>query len=305
MTQTARVVARGLGFVEGPVWCQDGTACLVSMTSGCVFEIAPDGEVSTRAHVGQGANGATESKDGTIYVAQSGGYGFGRKRDLRVTGGVQWIDASKGFGYLTQDLVSPNDLCFGPDGCLYVTDPTRPVARSDSRLWRVDPSSGEAQLLASVDWYANGIGFGLESDALYVARSGEQRIVRLSLQGDRLGPAETVVQMVDGRPDGFAFDVDGNLIIAAVGSAPSTIQTWSSEGELLDVFAPGPGEFYTNIALSQTGSLIITDSAYGQLLAVDAWPTAGLPLHPFRSAEASRVPLADMTSSSGALSTTE
>jgi gluconolactonase len=283
MTGTPRVLARGLGFVEGPIWARDGSARVVSMTRGCVVGIAPDGQISTWAHVGQGANGAAESDDGALYVAQSGGYGFGRKRDLRVTGGVQWVDGRGGSGYATQDPISPNDLCFGPDGCLYVTDPTRPLARSDSRLWRVDPRSGDSQLLASVDWYANGIGFGLEPDALYVARSGEQRIVRFALDGDRLGPSETVVQMADGRPDGFAFDVDGNIIIGAVGVHPGTVQTWSPDGELLDVLVPGPGELYTNVALSQSRSLIITDSAFGQVIVVDDWPTAGLPLHPFRT----------------------
>jgi gluconolactonase len=187
--------------------------------------------------------------------------------------------------WLTRDPIAPNDLCLGPDGLLYVTDPTRRPSRDDGRLWRCDPETGEAEMLLSVPWYPNGIGFGPEDDALYVASTGEREIKRFPLLNGRLGRPEVVIRMERGHPDGFAFDADGNLIVCAVSmtEAPGELQTWSPNGRLLDVLRPGPGRRYTNAALSADRVLIVTDSDGGRVLAFDSWPTAGLPLHPFRA----------------------
>lgn len=32
----------------------------------------------------------------------------------------------------------------------------------DGRIWRVDPASGDAELLSSVPWFTNGLAFGLD-----------------------------------------------------------------------------------------------------------------------------------------------
>ena len=81
-----------------------------------------------------------------------------------------------------------------------------------------------------------------------------------------------------------AFDIHGNLIVAAVGAngKAGQIQTFDTSGRLLDAFEPGPHMKYTNLALSPTGTMLITDSEGGNALAFD-WPTRGLTLHPFRT----------------------
>lgn len=276
------VLAEGVGRCEGPVWRRDGSVAIVSLDHGRLYAWH-DGRTTVLAETGGGPNGAAEDAGGRLHVAQNGGRPPARSWPGG-TGGVQVVDGAGEVAWLTRDPVSPNDLCFGPDGLLYVTDPTRRrPARDDGRLWRCDPESGEAELLVSVDWYPNGIAFGPEDDAVYVADTGSSRIVRFPLVHGRLGAPEVAAAMPDGLPDGLAFDAAGNLLVAA--GAPGghgTIQTYDREGRLLDVFRPGPSPAFTNLALGGDRRLLITDSERHLLLLVEGWPTAGLPLHPFR-----------------------
>lgn len=277
-----RVAGTGMGFTEGPVFKSDDSIVVTSIDRGHLYEIGENG-VRLLAVTGGGPNGATEGSNGSIYVCQNGGRGPGWRRPA-MTGGIQEVRKDGAVEWITTDPISPNDLCFGPDGYLYVTDPTRGPAQDDGRLWRVDLKSKEAQLLASVHWYPNGIGFGREDDFVYVAATREGRIIRYALGGSGLGKPEVAIQMDHGRPDGFAFDSEGNIIIAAIGDdhRPGDIQTWSLDGKLLDVFEPGDHRFYTNVALGVDRKLVITDSDGGAALIVDNWPQSGLSLHPFR-----------------------
>jgi gluconolactonase len=177
------------------------------------------------------------------------------------------------------DPVSPNDLCFGPDGLFYVTDPTRPITRNNGRLQSVDPTSGDTEILAQVDSYSNGIGFGFDPEVLVVADSTNGKIVRFSLDDGRLGPPDAFIQVEKGRLDGFDFDVEGNLVLAV--PAAGRIETWSMEGELLDVTVAGPHDHYTNLALDEHGVLILCDAHEGTVIMYENWPAVGLPLFPF------------------------
>lgn len=283
---TSLVRAVGVGFCEGPVFHSSGNRVVVSLDHGCVYRIG-DGGAEQLAVTGGGPNGATEGSDGRLYIAQNGGAWPGRRTPAVSTGGIQVVGPDGDVDWLTQDPISPNDLCFGPDGYLYVTDPTRNGRRDDGRLWRCDPQTGETELLGSVGWYPNGIGFGPERDAVYVASTGDATIKRLEITASGLGGAEPVIRMRTGRPDGFAFDVDLNLVIAAVGDdehSRGSVQTWSLEGELLDEFHPGDGSYVTNVALSSDAELMVTDASGSRVVSVD-WPKAGLPLYPFRKHE--------------------
>jgi gluconolactonase len=278
------VLASGLGFLEGPVIRQDGSIAVVSIDRGTLYEIAPSGSVVELAVAEAGLNGATEGEGETMYLAHF--YGAPpAPAGVRSTGGLLAWTPDRGIDWISRDPVSPNDLCVGPEGSVYLTDPTR-RQRADGRLWRCDPATGAAELLRSVDWYPNGIGFGADPDVLFVASSFAQQIVRIPIEASGgVAKGEVVIQMTEGVPDGFAFDTEGNLIIAAPSmdhAKAGTIQTWSMRGELLDVFRPGKSRLYTNVALSTDGVLYITDADEGALLRVDDWPTRGLALHPFR-----------------------
>jgi gluconolactonase len=284
--QRARPVATGLGFTEGPVATQAGEHLVVSTSHGCVYRLA-DGGGERFADTSGAVNGATEGADGAIYLAQAGGHSkhYLMNPDagaLARVGGIQRAWADGRVEWVTMDPVTPNDLCFGPDGLLYFTDPTR-GRRDDGRLWRCDPITGLGELLASTGWYPNGIGFSAD-DALWVADTFQCRMIRYSLDDGRLGAPETAIQLDGGYPDGFAFDLAGNVVIGVVSvdGSPSQVETWSQNGERLDVFDPGPGERFTNVAFTADGGLLICDATAGAVLLVDDWPEGGLQLHPFR-----------------------
>jgi gluconolactonase len=290
----ARRIASEVGRCEGPVIRLDGEIVVTSMSHGKLYKIV-DGKTQVLADVGHSPNGATEGSDGIIYVAQAGGKRWGPGAGI---GGIQAVARDGSWRWVTQDPIAPNDLCFGPDGWLYCTDPTksplyftdptkrRDALRDDGRIFRCDVETGEARLLGSVPWYPNGIGFGPDN-ALYVANYSAQdpSIVRFSVEGDRLSKGELYVKMAIGhRPDGFLFDVGGNIVIGANsdGEPPGEIQTYDRNGRLIDTFVPGSEKKYTNVALGSDRVLIVTDTDGQAVLGVDGWPYAGLPLYPFR-----------------------
>jgi gluconolactonase len=273
-----------IGVAEGPIELSDGGFAVVSLHRGTIYRVSPGGGLSPLAVTGGGPNGLTVGADGSIYVAQSGGRSAGPGGRRFLTGGIQAVRPDGGLEWISQDPISPNDLCFGPDGQLYVTDPTD--ERLDGRIWRVDVNRRRAELLLSVDWYTNGLGFPPGDQWLYVASTYDGRVVRFPFHDGALGPPEVFIELGDGHPDGFAFDVEGNLTLGVKrGGGPTEIQTWSPAGELVDSFAPGSEGTFTNLLITADRRLVVTayrDPELGVAM-VEPWPRAGLPLHPFRS----------------------
>lgn len=274
-------LGNGLGTLEGPVTCRDGSLVVTSIDQGRLYRIA-DGVASVLATPGGGPNGATEGRDGSIYVAQNGGAAPARN-EIPARAGVQVIEPSGTLRQFGEGMISPNDLCFGPDGFLYVTDPTRKPQRDDGRIWRCNVETLECEPLFTCDWYPNGIGFAADDDWIYVADSRHCRIVRLPLADPRLEHLETVLNVEHGIPDGFAFDADGNLVVACpnFGPAGGDVQVYRN-GRRVEVIRPGQSKLYLNVAISADARLYICDADLGQVITY-AWPCPGLALHPFRS----------------------
>src|SRR5437764_93584 len=171
----------------------------------------------------------------------------------------------------------PNDLCFGPDGLLYYTDPHNWEDLANLGVGRVGRTTldGRVELVAEIPAFPNGIAFGPD-DRLYVAQSVTQKILVMDAKP---GATPAVwATLPPGFPDGFCFDAAGRLY--AAGSLGDLLVVFEPDGEVRDIIEMGAGSEPTNCCLGD-GALYLTLAGTGQLLALDM-PVEPLPLYPAR-----------------------
>src|ERR1700753_1103696 len=110
------IMASDLHSPEGPVALPDGTWLIVEggAERGCVTRLSPTGQRSVIKQTGR-PNGLAVDAAGVIWVAESKAPSL-----LRLTlDGHCEVVATACDG---EPFLFPNDLCFGPDGALYLTD---------------------------------------------------------------------------------------------------------------------------------------------------------------------------------------
>lgn len=278
---------------EAPVLLPDGNLCLVEMhaSRGWVLWLSADGtERRVIAKTGR-PNGMTLAADGTLWVAES----VNPPALLHVTldGDVEIVATScEG-----KDFLFPNDLRFGPDGMLYMTDTgvgmdnwrdlppeQRQNAPTDARVYRIDPATGDGEIIGTGYEFANGIAFGADN-SLYVAATQSGLIYRHEwVNGAVSRDKEVFGSVVDESrgpigfrgPDGMTFGTDGNLYVAVVGQQDITVL--GPDGKVvrrIELQGPAP----TNVAFGPAGSgkLYVTEQGVGHL-EVHEVDTDGLPL---------------------------
>jgi gluconolactonase len=175
---------------EGPVLLPDRSWALVEMHAerGWLLHLSADGgERNVIAKTGR-PNGLCIDKDGTFWVAES----VNPPSLLK----VRWDgeNAAEPEVVLTGDgegpFMFPNDLAFGPDGLLYMTDSginhaewgamadeERVRQQTDGRLYRIDLEKMSVEKLDSGLAFANGIAFGPD-DAIYVSTTLDGKVYR-------------------------------------------------------------------------------------------------------------------------------
>ncbi|MDP3767034.1 MAG: SMP-30/gluconolactonase/LRE family protein [Dehalococcoidia bacterium] len=280
----ARVVAKELGFTEGPVWTRDGRLLVTSISHGVVYE-AGSGKPRVVAETKGGPNGMAEGGDRALYVTQNGGvYGLGERTPEQAAPGIQRIIGSE-VTYLTQGLDAPNDCCLGPDGRLYFTDPRGPANadnRAPGRVYVME-IGGEPQLLAEGPAFTNGIAFGPDASELYVAETFRQRVLLYEVRGggSSLGEPREFCRTDPGFPDGMCFDEQGRLYVAA--TMAHEVHVFDGEGQRIEQLPCGDESMPTNCCFGGPAgrTLFVTDARGERVLAFER-EAAGLPLFPFR-----------------------
>jgi len=279
------VLAEGLAFPEGPVWLAPERIAFTEIRGQCV-SLWERGRLERLARTGGGANGATLGPDGALYVANNGGicldhHGLWRAAEP-LAGRIQRVTLAGAVRDVAVDLPGapphrPNDLCFGPDGLLYYSDPHNWEDLAALGVGRVGRTTldGQVELVAVVPSFPNGIAFGPD-DRLYVAQSMTQRILALDPAPGAVAGVHATLPV--GFPDGLCFDASGRLYVAA--SLGDVVVVFEPDGRVREVIETGAGSEPTNCCLGD-GRLYVTLSGSGQLVALDL-PVEPLPLYPLR-----------------------
>lgn len=290
---TTSVFHKGLGEPEAPVLLSDGSWAVVEMSpeTGCVSVISRDGLIKDVVAKTGRPNGMVVDSHGTLWVAESMNPPSLKKVELSgsseaiITGG----DGVK--------FLFPNDLAFGPDGALYMTDSgvpqpvfqqARETGRLDSKIdgkvFRIDLDSRSATILDDGLQFANGLAFGPD-DALYVTATLNGLVYRYEWKHDgTLGPREEFTDLVDRNQessftggDGLALGMNGFLYCAVVGQGDVTVV--DTDGRIVERIIVG-GDQPTNVAFGprDSGDLYVTVKDVGTFERYKIGIT-GLPLH--------------------------
>jgi gluconolactonase len=275
------IFAENLGVPEGPVVLDDGSWLVVEMAPerGCVTLLDRDGRIGrVIARTGR-PNGLAVDRDGTIWVAESREPSLIR---LDMDGRAEVVlTACDG-----EPFLFPNDLCFGPDGALYMTDsgllfedfaPGGVIrkdfmdAEIDGRVYRIDPGTLEIEKLDSGIRFTNGIAFGPDEN-LYANETFTGMVYRYRYEDERIVGGREDFANVRHRepedapvgPDGMAFDANGNLYVTVYGQGDVTVL--SPSGEVVERIETA-GSLPTNVAFGRPGErrIYVTEDEFGRV----------------------------------------
>jgi gluconolactonase len=210
----------GCRWSEGPVWFGDGRYLLWSdIPNNQILKWEEStGSVSVFRQSSGFANGNTRDRQGRLLTCEHGG-----RRVVRTEyDGTLTVIADQ---YLGKRLNSPNDIIVKSDDTIWFTDPPFGIlghyegqaaqAELPTNLYRFDPRTGSIAVVSSEINRPNGLAFSPDERTLYVVESGTlPRRIRAfdvdesgNLSRDRIFHTPDI----EGAPDGFRCDVDGNL----------------------------------------------------------------------------------------------
>lgn len=282
-------IATGLHLPDGPVALAGGCAALVEMGADRSFLtiIEVDGTTRRICEIEGRVTGLAVDGDGCFWMAGGAGSAVVRiSPDGRVLSSVR--------GTRDGPFLLPNDLTFGPDGLLYVTDSGIRIAdliegesvradfidaAYDGRIYQIDPVAGVVlRTLATGLLLAEGIAFDSQG-LLYYSEMLTGNIYRQIVGGRQEVFSHVLQSPSAGKlagPCGLAFDASGTLYCAIYG-----------RGEICLVDAAGKiaGHIRTNgarpgnIAFTADGKYaLITEQESGDLERIPV-PRPGLALH--------------------------
>jgi gluconolactonase len=229
---------------EGPVYFGDGRYLLWSDIPNNVImrwdEVS--GHVSTFRQPSQFANGHTRDRQGRLISCEHGARRITRTEyDGSITVLMSEFEGKR--------LNSPNDLVVKSDGSIWFTDPLFGILsdyegyRSGSELpmhvYRLDPETGHATVVAKEIKAPNGLAFSCDESILYIVESrAEPNRLLLAYdvvdKGRALANRRVLIDAQGGSPDGLRVDIDGNLWMGwGMGAGLDGVRIFSPEGNAI------------------------------------------------------------------------
>jgi gluconolactonase len=288
--QGFQVLARGIGFTEGPLWTNGGQLWVVSMNRGLVYGLDPrlrPGAPVTEIETGGGPNGLAEAPGGVLYVAQNGAATTRSRSDRPAAPGLQAIAGGVVRDLVVTGQVAPNDLVVGPDGRVWFTDPVHhPSDAPGSRVCTYQPAAGTVTVVVEDAVFPNGLAFGPDPAQLYVADSATGEILRYRVADAAPYHREVFTRIAGTGPDGIAFDAAGNLYVAAFQA--DAVIVIDPAGRPVRRLPTGDGSRPTNlcfggrdldrliVTLASGGRVVVAEERFAGRLA-SPWLRAGPP----------------------------
>jgi gluconolactonase len=213
-------LATGCRWAEGPVWFGDGRYLLWSdIPNDRILKWEEEtGAVSVFRKPSRNANGNTRDRQGRLITCEHEGR---RVTRTEYDGSITVLCDNIG----GRRLNSPNDVVVARDGAIWFTDPPFGIlgyyegqmAESEiaPAVYRIDPHSGVAAVVADDIPGPNGLAFSPDENILYIvaSRARPREILAYDVtDGVRLSGGRTFIDAgPGGTPDGFRVDVEGNL----------------------------------------------------------------------------------------------
>jgi sugar lactone lactonase YvrE len=239
------------------------------------------------------ANPAFDPDDGSLFVTRSG------SRGQQIPVSIFRVDANGDLDAFSGDITNPTGIAFDPSGQMYVS------SRLDGTVYRISHFK-EPVAFAENLGVATGIAFDAEGNLYVGDRSGtiyrvnaigEERVFaqlepsvsayhlafgpdhHLYVTGPTVSSYDSIMRIDEngeasvfyrglGRPQGLAFDLEGNLYVAASQRGRRGILRISPDGEKAEMAVAGMNVI--GLAFSATGDVVVatTEAVYSLPLGI-------------------------------------
>ncbi len=236
----------GARWAEGPVWFGDGRYLLFSdIPNNRILRWTDEtGKVSVYRQPSNYSNGNTRDKQGRLITCEHDSRRVTRtEHDGTVTVLLERFDGKR--------LNAPNDAVVHSNGGIWFTDPGYGIMSNyeghvaefelPPNVYRLDPSTGQATVVATDLARPNGLCFSPDENLLYIADTGQPvgkphpiRVYDV-VDGKRLVNGRVFWDMGAGGADGIRCDVDGNIWTSAgwAGEGYDGVHVIAPEGKLI------------------------------------------------------------------------
>jgi gluconolactonase len=239
-------IATGFRWAEGPVYFRDGGFLVFSdiPNNRMMRWLEDDGHLSVFRAPSNYTNGNTRDREGRLISCEHDTRRVTRTElDGRIT---VLIDRFEG-----KPLNAPNDVAVSSDGAVWFTDPGYGIdgpyeghkaeAELPRNVYRLDPSSGAASVVADTFVRPNGLCFSPDERLIYVVDSGishggPAQIRRFDVDGARLRNERVFADdFAPGMTDGLRTDVDGNVWCSMGWADPAEdgVRCYAPDGDLI------------------------------------------------------------------------
>jgi gluconolactonase len=260
----------GYDAPEGPAFDKEGNLYFVDSFVSAVVKVTPEGEGGEYFNTGGIPAGLAFHPDGSLWVADEGENIHGILR-ISADGKRSEIVVNEIEG---APLNGSNDLVFDKDGVLYFSDPWD----APGGFYRYFPD-GKLEQLDNGLQFPNGVALTAAGDAVILAESGMNRLLRYPIAADGTVGAREIWTELDGAfaADGMAYDERGDLYVAHYGGGH--VDVVNPDGETVEQILV-PGAEVTNVAFGgeDNKTLVITDVTSNAVHQV-RMNVAGQPLH--------------------------